>query len=246
MSFSYSAVWDGTVRTLKANASLLLPIAGVFLFLPTAITAYLAPPPVAAETLQPMLDHYRENFWLLFLVQLIGFVGNLAMLALLLDDRRPTVGGAIAASLRLLLPYLAVSIISGAMIIAGLFALLIPGIYLVGRLAAAGPILVAEGRRNPIDVISRSFAVTKGNGWAVVGLILLVFVAFYILSTAVTVVLGSVLLLMDRATEGSVGAFLLLVLGAAVGAAFNTVLIALVASIYRRLTGEAQPATKGI
>jgi hypothetical protein len=131
-------------------------------------------------------------------------------------------------------------------IVAGLLLLIVPGVYLAGRLTAAGPVLVAEGRRNPIDIIRRSFALTKGRGWAVIGLLLLVFVAFYILSLAITFVLGALLLLLDRATEGSVGTFLLMVLGAAVGAVFNTVLMGLTASIYRRLAGEDQTSTKGI
>ena len=37
MKFSYSAVWDGTVRIFRGNASLLLAVAGVFLFLPLVI-----------------------------------------------------------------------------------------------------------------------------------------------------------------------------------------------------------------
>jgi hypothetical protein len=246
MSFSYNAVWDDTVRMLKGNASLLLPIAGAFLFLPAALAAYVVPPPVQAETLAPMIQHYRDNFWPLFLVQLIGFVGNLAILALLLDHRRPTVGGAITASFAMLLPYLAVSIISGLMIFGGLLLLIVPGLYLIGRLTVTGSVLVAEGRRNPFDIIRRSFALTKGNGWAVLGIVLLVFVAFYILSLAFTFVVGSVLLLIDRASGGGTGSFLLLVIGAALGAAFNTVLMTLSAAIYRRLAGEPQASTSGI
>jgi hypothetical protein len=248
MSFSYSKVWDETVRTLRTHATLLIAVAGVFLFLPSLVAGYIAPPP-QTQSVETMINHYRDNLWILFGAQLIGFIGNLALLILVLDDRRPTVGGSIAAALAMLPAYLLVSILSGFMLMIGFFLLILPFFYLIGRLAATGPALVAEGRRNPLDIIRRSFEITKGNGWAVVGLILLVFVAFYILTLAVTLVFGSILLIIDRATDGSVGAFLLLVLSSAIGAVFNTVLMVLVASIYRRLTGAAQPAavpTSGI
>lgn len=237
MSFSYNSVWDETVRTLKANASLLIAVAGAFLFLPSLVAGYLAPPP-QAQTLETMWQHYRENAWTLFLAQLVAFIGNLALLILVLDARRPTVGRAIQAAFVLLPAYLLVSVLSGFMIIIGFALLIVPGLYLIGRLAATAPALVAEGRRNPIDLVRRSFEITKRNGWAVIGLIFLVFVAFYILMVAVTSVFGSIFSLYDRSNGGHVGAFLLLLLGAAIGAAFNTVLMVLVASIYRRLAGQ--------
>ena len=44
MTFSYSAVWDDTVRLLQAHGRLLAAIAGVFLFLPAvAFAIYLKP-----------------------------------------------------------------------------------------------------------------------------------------------------------------------------------------------------------
>lgn len=248
MSFSYSNVWDETVRTLRAHSTLLLAVAGVFLFLPSLIAGYAAPSP-QEQGLAAIMGHYRENFWIIFIVQLIAFIGNLALLILVLDDRHPTVGGSIQTALMMLPAYFLVSLLSGFMLVIGLFLLVFPFFYLIGRLSAVGPALVAEGRRNPLDVIRRSFEITKGNGWAVVGLMLLVFVAFYVLMLAITLVFGSILLLIDRSTGGSVGAFLLLVLNSAVGAAFNTVLMVLVASIYRRLTNGAQRAavpTRGI
>ena len=239
MRFSYSGVWDETVRTLRAHSTLLLAVAGVFLFLPSLVAGYAAPPP-QAQSIEAMVGHYRANFGILFGAQLVAFIGNLALLILVLDSRHPTVGGAIQAALMMLPAYLLVSLLSGFMLLIGFFLLILPFFYLIGRLAAVGPALVAEGRRNPLDIIRRSFEITKGNGWAVVGLILLVFVTFYILMLAVTVVFGSILLIIDRSNGGGIGAFLLLILSSAIGAAFNTVLMVLFASIYRRLTDGAQ------
>lgn len=242
MKLSHSAVWEETVRTLKASSPLFAAVAGVFLFLPAAIAAYLAPPP-AAKTMGEMLAHMSDNWLTILLVNLIGFVGNLSILILALDERRPTVGAAIAAALALLPVYFLVSFLSGFMIGLGLMLLVLPGLYLIGRLSVTGAVLVSEPVRNPLAVIRRSFALTKGQGWAVTALILLLFLGFYVVSLAVTYTIGSILLLIDRAAEtGGIGAFLLLVLTTALTAAFNVVLMVLLASVYRRLSASGAPA----
>ena len=242
MKFSHSAVWEDTVRTLKASRPLLVAVAGVFLFLPAALAAYLAPPP-PADTMAEMLAHIADNGLTILLVNIVGFVGNLTILILALDERRPTVGSAIAAALGLLPVYLLVSFLSGFMIGLGLMLLIVPGIYLIGRLSVTGAVLVSEPARNPLAVIRRSFALTKGQGWAIAALILLLFLAFYVITLAVTYTAGSVLLLIDRAAEtGGIGAFLLLVLTTALSSAFNVVLMVLLASVYRRLAPSNAPS----
>ncbi len=237
MRFSYSAVWEDTVRTVRANSSLLLPIAGVFLFLPAIVDAYLAPRP-RTQTFDVLLAHIEEN-WLVFLVvNLIGFVGNLAFLILALDGQRPTVGTAIRTAMMLLPAYFLVSILSGFMIGIGMMLLILPGLYLIGRLSVTGAVLVAEGRRSPIDIIKRSFAITKGNGWAIIGLVLLIIIPFYVVTLAVTFIFGSLLLLLDQAAGGAgIGAFVLLIIASALSAGFNVVLMVMIASLYRRLAG---------
>lgn len=248
MKISFSAVWDDTARMLRANAALFIAVAGVFLFLPALVSGYLAPEPAAGKdgvTIAAMADYISRNWLLLLIVNLIGFVGNLALLILALDEGRPTVGGAIKAAFILLPAYFLASLLSGMMIGVGMLLLILPGLYLMGRLAPVGPVLVGEGRRNPIDVIRRTLGLTKGNGWAILALILIVVITFWIASFAATAVFGSIFLLLDRAAgAGGLGAFLLLLLNAVIGAAFNTVLMVLLAALYRRLVPA--PATSGI
>ena len=249
MKFSISAVWDDTVRMLRTNASLLLAIAGVFLFLPAVLSSYLAPPPTGGnEGVTPamMMGYYADNALALLLVQLVGFIGNLALLILCLDGGRPTVGGAIRGAVVLLPAYFLASLLSGAIVGLGLILFVLTGLYLLGRLAVTGPIVVAERVRNPLTVIKRSFAITKGRGWAIASLILIVLVTYLVVNLAVVTVFGSIFLLLDRAAgAGGVGALLLLILQSVAGAAFQTVLIVLLASLYRRLVAP-EPQTSGI
>ena len=242
MNFSMNAAWEDTVRLLRANASLFLAVAGVFLFLPAVIAGYVAPEPKGGAegvTVAMTMGYVRENLPLLFLVQLVGLVGNLALLILALDQERPTVGGAISGAFRLLPAYFLASVVSGFIIFLGILALILPGLYLIGRLAVVGAVIVAEGRRNPIDVVRRSFAVTRGKGWAILAMILVVVMVFAVVNLAAVTVFGSIFLLLDRATDAGIGTFLILILEAAIGAIFNAVLIVLLASLYRRLTVSA-------
>jgi hypothetical protein len=247
MKISLSGVWDETVRMLRANASLFIAIAGVFLFLPALVSGYLAPEPTGGRQgvgTAAMYAYLSANWPILLLVNLIGFVGNLALLILALDPDRPTVGRAIGTAFLLLPAYFVASLISGMMIAAGMIALIVPGLYLIGRLAPMGPVIVDENSRNPLHVIRRTFELTRGHGWSILSLILIVVITFWIVSLAATTVFGSIFLLLDRsAGTGGLGALLLLLLRAAIGAAFNTVLMVLLASLYRRL---AVPSSNGI
>jgi hypothetical protein len=249
MKISFSGVWDDTVRLLRANASLFIAIAGVFLFLPSLILGYVAPQPTGGAggpDGAALANYFAENWKLLLLVNVIGFVGSLTLLILALDQSRPTVGGAIRGALVLLPTYFLTGILSFLLIVIALLAFILPGLYLIGRLATAGPVIVAENRRNPLDAIGRSFAITKGNGWANLGLILIVIITFWVMSLAATVVFGSIFLLLDRtAGIGGVGALLLLILQGIISATFNAVLALLLASLYQRLV-QSQSSTSGI
>lgn len=241
MNFSYSAVWDDTVRMLKANSSLLAALAGVFLFLPSLLIAYFLPQQQvsADKAIANFISYMGTNIHWLILTRVVNMVGTLAMLILLFQRAGVTVGAAIGQSLRYLPGYFLASAFSNLMIGAGLLLFLIPGLYLFGRLTPLGPVLVGEERRNPIDAIRRSFQVTKGRGWAIIGLVLIVGIAGFILSFAVTAVTGALLLLI--AGKG-LGGFLLLILQSAATAALSTILVVLFAAIYRSLASERSAA----
>lgn len=247
MKFSYTAVWNDVVAMLRANGSLLLAIAGVFFLLPALLTGYLLPQPEQAASgeaqLARMMEYYTANIGWLLLGNLVNMVGVIAIYLLLFDARGRTVGGAIAGALPILPFYLLMSILVGLAVGVGLVLLVLPGIYLMGRLVAAGPAMVAEGRHNPLDAIRGSWAKTRGKGWAVAGMVLIVAISGLLLSMVATVVLGSVFYLIGG-REG-VGPLLVLILNSAVGALFSTVLYVLFAAIYRALRSP-EPSTTGI
>jgi hypothetical protein len=244
MKFSYSAVWEDTVRMLKSHGSVLLALAGVFFLLPSLLTGYALPTPTGSETdaIGAMAAYYRQNWLWLLLGGIVNSVGAIAIYLLLFDRRGGTVGSAIAGALPIVPFYFIMSLIMSVAVGLGLVLLIVPGIYLLGRFATAGALMVAERRPNPFQAIGGSWRLTKSRGWAVAGLVLLVAVAGVVLSFAITAVLGSIFLLIGG--RDGVGGLLVLILSSALSAALYTVLIVLLAAIYRRLTGteSADPA----
>lgn len=234
MAFSYSAVWDDTLALLRAHGGLLAAIAGVFLFLPALLLAQFLPPPETTDPaliLRDLMDYYQRGLLWFALSGLVGMVGGAAMLRLVLA-RGTSVGGAIAFGTALLPFYFLLSLISGLMFLIGFLLLIVPALYLIGRLCPAGPILVAEESRNPMTVIARSFEITEGRGWALFGLIFLVVIVGIIVTGVVTMLTGSVFILM---AGQEIGRLLSAIVDSALAAAFTTVLLVLYAAIYRAL-----------
>lgn len=240
MKFSYSAIWDDTVRMMRSDSTFLLALAGVFLFLPALLIGYFLPQPESAPTLEAMIAdmeaYLAANWHWVLLANLANMIGAIAMLALLLGERGRTVGSAIGAALPLLPFYLIAAWASSLLIAIGFIFLILPGLYLYGRLAIVGPVVVAE-ERNPFRAIGRSFALTKGKGWAVLGLILIIAIVGLILTLVVTSLLGGLFVLV---LSESLGGLIALIIEALTAAVFSTVLVVLYAAIYRALAAPAQ------
>ena len=239
MTFSYSAVWDDTVKLIRQHLPLLAAIAGVFIFLPGLVLAVFLPPPEPASAdpgrvFQIMMEHYRSAAPWYLLSAIVGMVGTAAMLRLVFA-RDSTVGGALAFGLALLPFYFLLQLLAGLIVGIGFLLLIVPGLYLIGRLAPASAVMVAESRRNPIDVISRSFAITKGRGWAIFGLVFIVALVGGITISVANTLFGIVFLL---AAGREIGTLLTSVASGILSAAFATLLVILYAAIYRGLTGS--------
>ena len=66
-------------------------------------------------------------------------------------------------------------ILAGIGIAIGFVLLIVPGLYLLTRWALIVPVVVLE-RRRAGEAFSRSWELVKGNGWSVLGLVLLTFI----------------------------------------------------------------------
>jgi hypothetical protein len=213
----------------------------VFIFLPGLLVAYFLPPPQTQDIArlgEIWGDYVGLNWPWLLLNSLLNMIGSIAIL-LLIFSRGITVGGAIAAALALLISYFLASLLSSILVAFGFVLLIVPGLYLLGRFAPIGAVVVAEARRNPVDALARCFALTKGHGWAVLGLILLVALAAAIVIGIATTLIGIVLILV---AGQDLGQMLVLIVRCAGNAALVTLLLVLNAAIYRQLSGAGSAA----
>lgn len=197
---------------------------------------------------------------------LIAMIGSAAMTRLVLAPGT-TVGAALAFGVRLLPFYvlltLAVAVLAmvaclpiilviggigaavgpgPALALVGLIALvvlLVPMLYLSGRIIPSLPVMVAEGLRNPVTVLIRAFALTKGKGWAVLGLFIVVILVGAIV-TGVATALISIVFFLTAGRE--VGALIAAVVSSVLSAGFATLLVMLYAALYRALAPSASVA----
>ena len=97
MKFSYSAIWDDTIAMFRGNASLLLAIAGVFLFLPALVVGYAIPQADVepGQLIEAFSAYVTANWPWLLLANVVNMVGAIAMLLLHLGRQGQSVGEAI-------------------------------------------------------------------------------------------------------------------------------------------------------
>jgi hypothetical protein len=236
MKLSYSEVWADVIALLRSHASLIATVAAVFIFLPALLVGYFLPQPEGAATFERLVQLWGEyldaNWHWLLLSRIIAMIGSIAIL-LLLFARGITVGGAIAAALALLPVYFIASLLGSVAIGVGFLLLIVPGLYLIGRLGPLNALVVAETHRNPIAALRRCWDLTRGQGWAILGLILIVAIAAAIVVAVASSLLGIVFILV---AGRDVGRFLALIVATAGNAAMMTLLLVLAAAIYRRLS----------
>jgi hypothetical protein len=241
-------VWDDARAMGRTNRDLLVAIAGMFVLLPGVIADQLvaapeAPPTVAGEAVAPgeamaaLAAQFEANWPVLLAHSLLTSFGALAMLTLLLRPERPTVAESMKVALVLLPGYFIASMLQGMAVGFGLFLLAVPGLYLIARFALVAPVAAAEGRTNPLDILKRSFELTRGNGWRIFALLAILFVTASILWMVVAVlvrIVGALLLSTDLAE---------LALSLSTGlleAGLSALVVLVSAALYRAATGPSE------
>lgn len=259
--FDSNSAWQQAAATITANREVLFALAGVFFLLPTLFFALLFPqpePPAGADEKAMMamaLQYYAQTMPIAIPVALVEAAGTLALLTLMTDRSRPTVGQAIRMGFLALFPYIASQLLLGAgagiaglillgilglsgsqaIVTAGFLALAAAGVYLWVRMSLSAPAVAVEGIRNPIRALRRSWALTRGNGWRVLAFYGLLFLVFVILITIVMALVGIVLgLLLPAKAAAIVSA----VVGSTLQSTMALVLVGAIAATHAQLAGE--------
>jgi hypothetical protein len=271
VKFSMSEAWRDATAMMSANREVLLIVAGLFFFLPSLILNFTMgdaqglamtnadnPGPVLATV-------YEQWWWLMILMGIVSLTGSLALLALLRDNHRPTVGEAIRAGLIALLPALGAYLIVfiGAMLIFfATFAILGPllgvdtaqptpeqllqigsiafliMIYPAVKLSLSIPVIAVDKVSNPFKILARSWRLTKGNSLR----LLLFYALLFIVYIVITIVVGMILAVLSLAASEGVALILNALLSGALSAVVSVVIVAVIAAAHRQLAGPSSQA----
>jgi hypothetical protein len=264
---SITQAWNETATFVKRDFSPLFAIALALIALPNFALQALAPTPVGAGAGTKLL------LWALLLVAalLCSITGSLAISALALG-RENVVGRAIGHGFRRLPAMVGASLLVGIPLIvfAALLAILLglraetlavqtPAnlgrlfLYMLLLMVLLMPIWirlmlmtpVAAGESvGPIAIIRRSWGLTSGHFWKLLGFVLLLIVVLLVVMVAISSVAGIlVALVLGRPQPGSLAALIMLLVSGVVNAAFTVVFTTMVARIYAQLAGSGAATT---
>jgi hypothetical protein len=227
-----------------------------------SVAAVVAAPKNPAA-LQQMLHAYGSIAPYVIGLLLLQSLGYMAMLALLTDRRRPTVGEAMAIGARSLpaligaiviffLGYVVASLPLGVILIGciaglgtqfgtaiGLTIDMVLLIVVVTRLSLTLPVIVIEGLHRPFAALQRSWRITGGSSLRLLAFYMMLAIAYIV----VTLALNALLSLLSAAM--GMGESYVLLAGAisgVIGALTSIVLTAILAAVHRQLAGPSHGA----
>jgi len=152
MKFDMMAAWDDSIYLLRTNRQILIPIVGLFVFLPTLVMALWIPPmaeptgTTPAEIMAEFSDYFLPILPHLMLFGIVSAFGNLVILRLFLGNDNIAVSGAIKAALILFIPVIIAQYMTSFLTMAGFLLLIAPGLYLTGRLSLVIAVIAGENR----------------------------------------------------------------------------------------------------
>lgn len=259
-SLSIGKAWDEAKAALGANRRLVVPVALGLVLLPAVIVSMVEPRVIPGEQPPP-------GAWMLVVLGMVivMLVGELAIV-LLINGWRGSVGEAIGkaarrmptfilAALCLLVPIILLFSVMLAVVGVGtgasgqidwanfspmgwlvLLACTLVLLYFSVRLLTLLAVVACE-ELGPIAALKRSFALTSGHFWRLLGFLLLLMLAFLIVAATVGAVVGGlVTLFLGQPDPWSLSLLLIALAGGLVQAGFVMVYTAMLARIYAQLS----------
>ena len=268
---SISKAWDETRALFASDGRLFTAIAVALMGVPSMISGLIAPEGLGVQSNQPW---YVDL--LLFAFMLVALVGQLALVRMALKPSL-TVGAAIAHGARRMPVYLVTALIIGAAIVAiavpvvviamlsganfdpaatkmtpamavMILVILVIAVLLGVRMLMGTPVAAAEAA-GPVDIIKRSWRLTAGVWWKLLGFLLMILVGAGVVALAISMVIGSVVTVALGPIESmSTSALVVGLFQGLFNAAFTALFAVMLARIYVQLSGRdtVEAPTSGI
>jgi hypothetical protein len=262
---SLSTAWNETASFVKREAALLFPIGFLLVALPLAILTAVTP--AAPRGQMPEAGAWLGIAPLAFILGFIGNIaisylalrpGTSVGEALARGARRflPLLGATLIFILGLCAVLFVLAIVVAGFMggvrpgtpdpaaVAGPAALLLALVllplilFLATRFLLVTPVAAAE-EGGPIAILRRSWALTRGRFWALLGFLLLLGILVGVVSLAATAVSGSLIALLSGSLRpGSVGGILMLLVATVLNTLFSVFMTTIVARLYAQLADE--------
>lgn len=263
-SLSISRAWDETREIFRRDGGLLVSVALALIVLPEVVVGIISPPQATVNA-----DAPAGMQLLRFAVALISLIGQLALIRLALGPST-TVGAAIGHGARRFLPALGavVLLIVGLGIVAvpliiiltlalgvdlqhmsgppsGPVALMfgiigIAALLISVRFTLVSPVASAE-TVGPVGIIKRSWQLTAGHYWRLLGFIGLLLVATLVLMIAAGAIGGLLARMFSPDIEPmSIGALILSSFAGAAQGAFSILASVMLARVYAQVAGQSE------
>jgi len=270
MRFDSNSAWREASLSVSANREVLAAVAGVFFLLPGLVSiiflsdfqadllANLSNRAGAEKMLEGMSGPMIGFGLISFALQSVGY---LALLALLTDKTRPTVGEALRLAIRALPTVLGATLLFfagymsavlvlavlgaglakasglGAIVALAVLALIAGVVYAAIRFLLILPVVVIERVFNPVTALARSWRLTKGNSLRLFAFFLLLTIVYFVIIMVVTMIVMA--LAVAIAGQGKLSMLIGGVFSGVVGAAASVLLTAILAAIHRQLAGPS-------
>lgn len=261
MKLDSNRAWKHASRNVSRNRDALLAVAGVFFLLPQlALSLFFPQPEPAVGMNEQQIVALAQNYYLSTLPAMIPLLicqalGTLSLLSLLSHATRPTVGEALRLGVAGLLSYLGAQILLGlgigvvgavlisVLALSGSAALAVTGLLLVVlaggaaalRVSLSAAVVAIEGERNPVRALRRSWHLTSGNAWRLLGFYALFFVAFLVILMIVSLVIGIPLQMIANSYAAEIGSALV---SSVLNALMAMYLVAIIEAVHHQLAGE--------
>lgn len=263
-SLSISRAWDETREIFRRDGGLLVSVALALIVLPEVIVGIISPPQATVNA-----DAPGGMQLLRFAVALISLIGQLALIRLALGPST-TVGAAIGHGARRFLSALGavVLLIVGLGVLAVpliiiltlalgvdlehlsgpptgpvalMFAIIgIAALLISVRFTLVSPVASAE-TIGPVNIIKRSWQLTAGHYWRLLGFIALLLVATLVLMIAAGVIGGLLARMFSPEIEPmSIGALILSSFAGAAQGAFSILASVMLARVYAQVAGQSE------
>ncbi len=269
MKFESNLAWRDAVSAISANRDVLLPLAGVFFLLPAVAQSFffseiqtqILSTMGDQEAMQALVEEGMGGFMTFaFLAGLVQLVGYLAMLALLTDRARPTVGQALMDGLKslptlfgalllfvvgyvvamLLVAAVASALGSGAVSAILIVALVAVIFYAMIKFSLTMAVVVIERQLNPITALQRSWQLTEGNSFRLALFYFLLMIAYFVITLIVSILVVGLVSIAD--SGGRITMLAAGIVSGVVAAVAGVVMIAILSAIHRQLAGPSAEA----